>query len=354
MLDPLNLSIPLSVEQPQVTQRPAMPPRFLLKQTAVTGEFILECDYSGMSDYMRCPRAAMNKHVFRRELAKDQSALGFGRLFHKLTEVKDRVGLTPETLAFQREHAAKHFMEFPCSPTDHRNFDMSQSVIKLYNERWMNDGWKEKVFVFEGEPFIERPFKIELCTIPVDSEVPYSEWLLFSGREYAATYIKLIHVHYIGRIDLVLEEAGNLWVVDRKTSSRGGAEFEEAFRLSHQTRMYAWAVWQITGRRPLGCILDAAVVRKPTKTGKGLELDRKNYFYSEESLLESAECMKAHVSDFIGCLVRGFWPQSAQSFKSPCAGCDYAGNCALPLSQRAADLASDIYRDVTWNPLTEQ
>lgn len=353
MLDPLNIAIPLSSVEPR-TVRPAGPKRFLLKATDKPGEFIMEWDYSGASDFMCCPRRAENKHVFRRELAKDQSALSFGRLFHKLTEVKDSKGLGEATDAFQKEQIYKHFMEFPCSPTDHRNSDMMLSVNKLYNERYKNDGWKDKVFVFEGVPFIERPFKIEFCTIPVNAGLPYASRLLVPDGTEQPQYISKIHVHYIGRIDLVLEEVDNLWVVDRKTSSRGGDEFEKAFRLSLQTRGYAWAVWKITGRRPLGCILDAAVVRRPTKTGKNTELDRKNYFYSEDSLNEFAQCMQAHVSDFIGCLVRGYFPQSAQSFKSPCAGCDYEENCALPLAQRAADLSSDIYRDVTWNPLIEQ
>lgn len=354
MNDPLSIAIPLSSVDTQPVYKVVGPRRYLLKATDVEEEYILEWDYSGASTFMCCPRRAENYHVFGRELAKDQSALSFGRLFHKLADVKDREGLTETTLKFQAEKIAQHFMEFPCSPTDHRNSDMMISVNRLYNERYKNDGWKEKVFVFEGVPFLERPFRVELCSISVEAEIPYPSRLLLFGGDDQPLYIKTLHVQYVGRIDLVLEEANNLWVVDRKTSSRGGPEFEEAFRLSLQTRGYAWTVWQITGRKPMGCILDAAVVRKPTKTGKNTELNRKSYFYSEESIEEFAVCMQAHVSDFVGCLVRGFFPQSAQSFKSPCAGCDYAENCALPMSQRAGDLSSDIYRDVTWNPLTEQ
>ena len=354
MLDPLNIAIPLS----HIETRPkaAGPKRFLLKPTEKPDEYILEWDYSGATHIMRCPRSAENYHVFRRELAKDQSALGFGRLYHKFTETSLRHGLSEEVITRQNEQIAAHFMEFPCAPTDHRNADMAFALQRLYNERYKNDGWREKVFIFEGEPFIERPFKLEFCTIPVDRVIPYSPDLLLekSNGTQKLLYIESIHVQYVGRIDIVLEELSNLWVVDRKSSSRGGAEFEEAFRLSLQTRGYAWALWKITGRRPMGCILDAAVVRKPTKTGKNTELNRKPYFYSEESLLEFEQNMHAHVADFVGCLVRGFFPQSAQSFKSPCAGCDYVENCALPLSQRAADLSTDIYRDVTWNPLTEQ
>jgi hypothetical protein len=354
MLDPLNINIPLSHVETRPAQRVVGKKRFLLKRTDKPDEYILEWDYSGAAYMMRCPRSAENYHVFKRELAKDQSATSFGRLFHKLGEAKDRNGLTPETVTFQNETIAKHFMEYPCSPTDHRDAFMMNSVIALYNERYKNDQWDKKVFTFEGVPFLERPFKIELCSIPINAVVPYPAKMLLEDGGEENLFIKVLHIHYVGRIDLVLAEAEHLWVVDRKTSSRGGQEFEDAFRLSLQTRMYGWAVWQITGRRPLGCILDAAVVRKATATGKGTTLDRKNYFYSEDSLAEAADCMRAHVSDFVACLVRGFFPQSAQSFKSPCAGCDFQENCALPKSQRAGDIYSDIYRDVTWNPLTEQ
>lgn len=352
MIDPLSSPISLSVSPRSETKK--YPTRFLLKRAEEQGDYIIEVDYSGMSLFMKCPRAAENYHVRRRELATDQSALSFGRLFHKLEDKRIRAGLTEATITAQHETIAAHFVEHPPSPTDHRTSDMMFQTIKTYNERYKNDSWDKKVFIFEGKPFVERPFKIEFCTIEVNAGIPYpSSYLVEDGNEQPL-YIKRLHVVYIGRIDLVLEDVDKLWVVDNKTSSMGGQQFEEAFRLSLQTRGYDWVVWKITGRMPMGCIVNGVIVRKPTKTGKGTEFNRPVYFYSEDSILEWEECMKAHVSDFVGCLVRGFWPQSAQSFKSPCAGCDYQDNCALPRSQRAADLASDIYRNVTWNPLLEQ
>lgn len=352
MIDPLSTPISLSVDTR--TRSVNAPKRYLLKPTAVEGEFILEMDYSAITNFMRCPRMAENYSVRGRELATDQSALSFGRLFHKLDEKRVRHGLTPQVIVAQYEEIAKHFVEHPPSPTDHRTADCMFQTMKLYNQRYANDQYDKKVFVFEGEPFVERPFKIELCTLTVEAILPYHGGLIIEGNSTPTVYVKKIHVFYIGRIDLVLEEGDKLWVVDNKTTSRGGQEFEEAFRLSLQTRGYAWGVWKITGRVPMGCIVNGVIVRRPTKTGKGFEFNRPVYFYPEGSLQEFEKNMKAHVSDFVGCLVRGFWPQSAQSFKSPCAGCDYQDNCALPESQRAADLATDIYRDVTWNPLLEQ
>jgi len=77
------------------------------------------------------------------------------------------------------------------------------------------------------------------------------------------------------------------------------------------------------------------------------------YIYSQESLDEWEKNMHAIASDLVANLVRGYFPQQALSFKSPCAMCDYEGNCALPPHQRANDLASSRYEDVTWSPIHE-
>jgi hypothetical protein len=360
MLDPLLAPISLSVKtKPQTTD---LPQRKLLKQATEKDEYVIEMDYSAITNFMRCPRQAENYSVHGRELAKDQSALSFGRLFHKLEALRLNHGLTDAVVQRQHEEIASHFVYHPPSATDHRNADCMFQTIKKYNDRYKNDQLEKMIFQFEGEPMVERPFKIALCTLKIDDWIPYRvAEVVGENNKWEITvdangffYAKKIHILYCGRIDAVFEQNNQLWIDDNKSTSRGGKEFEEAFRLSLQTRGYGWAVWKLTGRRPMGAIVNGVIVRPPTKTGKGTEFNRSTYFYSEDSLTEWEDNMKAHVSDFVGCLVRGFWPQSAQSFKSPCAGCDYQDNCALPRDQRAADLASDIYRDVTWNPMLEQ
>src|SRR4030095_17183970 len=163
MIDPLSSPISLSIAPRGETKQ--HPKRYLLKAADTPGEYILEVDYSGLSTFMKCPRAAENYHVHRRELATDQSALSFGRLFHKLEDKRVRAGLTPAPIVAQHEEIAKHFVEHPPSPTDHRTSDMMFQTIKVYNARYKNDQWDKKVFIFEGQPFVERPFKIEFCTI---------------------------------------------------------------------------------------------------------------------------------------------------------------------------------------------
>jgi PD-(D/E)XK nuclease superfamily len=353
MLDPLSVSIPLATAGAVAHDAPV---RKLLKRSSEhPDDYVMELDYSTTSTFLECPRKFENYAVRSREADRDQSATNFGGLFHKLEEARMRAGGLVDGVADrQRKMIESHFVKFPPPAADHRTGDRMMQVMKLYNERYGKDGWEKKIFHDSDGPFVERPFKIELATIEVNARVPYPAQLLAAtdpllyGDEI---YIHNIHVIYMGRVDLVLEEPPLLWVIDRKTTSRGGREFEEAFRLSLQTRGYAWATQKITGRPVAGALIDAAVIRPLTKTGTGTEFNRVNYFYSPDSIAEWEDDMKAHVSDIVANLVRGFFPQSSRSFMSPCARCDYQENCALPRAQRATDLACDLYRDVRWNPM---
>jgi PD-(D/E)XK nuclease superfamily len=351
MLDPLSVSIPLATAG--VVQE-AAPVRKLLKPSPEhPDDYVMEQDYSAVAAFLECPRKYENHEVRSREADKDQSATNFGGLFHKLQEVRMRAGGMVDGVAErQHEMIESHFIKYPPPAADHRTGDRMMQVMKLYNERYAKDGWEKKIFCDADGPFIERPFKIELATIEVNGTLPYPPSLLIhEDLPGGPFFVRNIHVIYMGRIDLLLEEPPLLWVVDRKTTSRGGREFEEALRLSLQTRGYAWAAQKITGRSVAGALLDAAVIRALTKTGTGTEFNRVNHFYSPDSIAEWEDDMKAHVSDIVANLVRGFFPQSSRSFMSPCARCDFQENCALPRAQRATDLACDLYRDVRWNPM---
>src|SRR5215831_4648536 len=350
MLDPLSIDI-----QQTGPTRPSYPQRKLLTQSPDhADDYVMEFDYSSASHFMICPRMAENYSIHGREGTRDQTAMNFGHLFHKLTERSVIIGYTEEFAKEKVERIEEHFKLYPPSATDHRNGQMMESVMAGYEKRYKTDGFREQILQFAGAPFIERPFKIPLMTLPVGCQVPYPKSLIVANTENNGSesfYIRNIHVLYTGRVDAAINTNPLIWAVDRKTSSRGGQEFEENFRLSLQTRGYCWALQKLTEQKVAGLMLDAVIVRAPTRTGKGTEYNRRNYFYHPDLIDEFEENMKAHIADFIGCLVRGFFPQVALSFKSPCPSCDYHENCALPRDQRAADLASELYRDVTYNPM---
>jgi len=357
MLDPLSLHIPTSDTRPVA---PVYPQRKLLQPSPDhPDDYILELDYSSISKFIECSRSAENYLVNSREADRNRSATDFGKLFHTLEELRLCAGGFSDALR-QRQHELiqEHFVKHPTPPGDHRTAQRMVQILKVYEERYAADGWPPALLEHEGEKMVERAFKVGMCSIPVNAEVPYAKGQLCTNQDVTpgrlAFPIRNIHVFYTGRIDAVLHDSGHLWVVDHKTSSMGGREFEDAFRLSLQTRGYVWAAQKLLGLPLAGLIMNAVVVKKPTlKIENNTELNRHPYFYTADSLVEFEDNMRAHVSDFISMLVRGYFPQTARSFKSPCAMCDYTENCSLPRHQRQADLASPLYRDVTWNPVHE-
>lgn len=356
MLDPLSLSIPFD----HVPPRPVGPTRKLLKPSSShPDDYIMELDYSSSSTIMECKRKAENILVRSRQFNGEGAATSFGRCFHECEELRLRHGLSDAVRQKQRETVMHHFLLNPVGAGEYRTGDRLLQVLDLYNERYAHDQWPERILQVDDQPVVERAFKVPLCTIPVNSTVPYSlEQLCEKQDRFAALdfvkhpFVRNLHIVFTGRIDAILQDSGHLWVVDHKTSSRGGKEFLEAFRLSLQTRGYTWAATKLLGRKVSGLIMNAVVVRPITRTGTGTEFDRHYYTYEDWSLREWEQNMIAVLTEFVSCLARGYFPQLARSFKSPCAGCDFADNCTLPPEQRATDLATDLYTDCTWNPIT--
>lgn len=351
MIDPLSLNLTISTSADKTPTGPAR--RLLIPSPDHPDDYILEVDYSSISSFLECPRMGENVLIHARQSRSDETALNFGRLFHSCEELRLEHGATPEVFTKQRELIARHFVDHPVQPTEYRNASRMLDVLARYNQLYALDGWPERVHIHEGEKFVERPYKIELCSIPVNWTLPYDERQLITTPKGQGPFpVRRIHVILTGRIDCILSDSNALFVVDHKTSSRGGAEYERAFNLSLQTRGYCWAAREL-GIPVVGLIMNGVIVRPPTKTGTGTEFIRRTYLYSSDLLDEYSENMKQIMSDFIHSLTRGFFPQASRSFKSPCASCDYEDNCRLPRHQRLADLNSSLYQDITWSPIHE-
>lgn len=356
MLDPLSLSIDTSV-----APRPSGPRRYLLTPSpSHPDDYIMELDYSSMSKFMECPRQWENYAIHGRELDRDSVATSFGRLFHECEDIRLQFGWTPEVEQRQAELIMRHYLENPVGAGEYRTGERMHHLLQTYKKHWGDDGWPEALMKVEGLPVLERAFKIPLTTVPVNDTLPYNYDQLVVVPDTVRPFltpetkvrVRNIHIVSTGRIDAVIRDLNNWWVVDHKTTSRGGKEFYEYFHLSLQTRGYAWAAQKLTGQPIRGLILNALVVRPHTPTGKAYEFDRPKYEYSQASLDEWERNAVSLCSDIVYCLTRGYFPQTARSFKSPCVGCDYSDNCKFAPEYRASDLATSIYRDVTWNPIT--
>lgn len=366
MLDPLSTFNAPTLSSP-VALQPALPQRKLLSPSPThPDDYVLEIDNSSLESFTICNRKAENQLVHARQALRSTSAMDFGHLFHECEEVRLRDGLNKTTLAAQAKLISSHFLSHPVEPNDHRTAARMTDLLAKYNKLYAQDMWPERVLVHEGLRLVERPFRVELCTLELNSLLPYHADSLLPKESnlrdpldprYCSngTYVRSLHILWTGRIDAVLSDSNLLFVVDHKTSREGGKQYEEAFNLANQTRGYCWAAQEILQRPIAGLMLNTVIIRAPTKTKATLpreEFHRHPYFYSQDSLSEWRENIEHIISDFVSCLVRGFFPMNGpKSFMSPCTSCDYHQNCQLPRAQRSADLASEFYRDCTWNPI---
>lgn len=352
MNDPLSLVLDTATQGPKPDSN--KPRRKILQRIPETDDYILELDYTALSAFLKCQRNFENAHV-RGRLGGSVTALSFGGCFHKAEELRLRHGLSPETETAQRELIAKHFVDNPVPTDEYRNGSYMLNLVAAYNRLYAYDGWPAKVLQFNSAPFIERPFKIPLCTISVNTYLAYSKDLLVVGEQdpERSLYVRSVHVLYTGKIDVIIEEPTGIWAPDHKTTSRGGKEYEQAFALSLQTRGYVWAARKL-GIPVLGAILNAVINRKITATGKGMEFIRTYYEYSDDVLTDFERSTTATAEEIMNCLTRGFFKQEAQSFMSPCSRCSYSLNCRLPFKDRDLDLASPLFRNNVWDPTDEE
>lgn len=377
MLDPLSFNLPQSVPTPLL---PPLPTRRLLQPSPDhPDDYILELDYShGLGSFCVCPTLWRNINVFSREGNRPNNATQFGTLFHTCEEVRLQNGYSDAVRQRQHEIIFDHFLHHPAPPDEYRTGDRMIQVLAKYNAKYSlddaleKDNWDKAIVVHEGEKMLERPFKVPLCTVSVNGELPYSVEQVVVGKPCiigsvaGETFpvdgpngglpVRNLHILLTGRIDAIISNSNQLFVVDHKTTSRDEREVTEAFHLSLQTRGYAWAAQQL-GFPVAGCIINSILIRPPAKTDRAQKpregFERHTYFYDADRIADFVESAKLHVSTLVHYLVQGAFPQVSLSFKSPCPNCDFADNCRLPRHQRSADLASDIYRDVTWSPINE-
>ena len=350
MLDPLSVHIPLTLT---TDTRPALPRVPLLRRSPDhADDYILEFDYSSLSDLLKCPRKYENAYVLGRVPIGDDSATSFGDLFHRCESLRMEHGLTAAVVQRQQELVSQHFADRVVAPNDHRTAARMLDVLMKYNSLYHGDGWPDKVLLAQGEKMIERPFKLAFATVHLEKVIPYSHQTLLNEDSNEFLFIRNLHLVFVGKIDLVLSDSADfVWCVDHKTTKMGGSNFENAFLLSLQTRGYGAATRKLLNVRVFGCIVNALIIRPITRTGTPTEFFRRSFPYSDDLLDEWQDDVRAHVLTLSSYLTNGFFPQSSLSFMSPCAMCDYAENCGLPRDQRHADLYSDLYTDNTWSPL---
>lgn len=290
-------------------------------------------DGSATTTYCTCPREAEYAYIKRRKLNVESPALRFGKHIHTaLAHHYTLRAFGSSWTEMIHKTLTDAFTETPCATEGWRNLGQAVEVYNAYLREYPGETDFTVAF-HNNKPLIELPFVLHLGTMSI------------MGTDY--------NIHYAGRIDLVVEEAEGLFVVDHKTTSVGGDTFWAAFDLSAPMRGYVYAAQLLTGKPIVGYIVNALFSRKPTRTGCPIEFGRTRYFTHEPpgQIDEWLKNLYDIVGTFVINLERGYFPRHTNNCKRIYGLCDYHSVCMLPADSRPGALGSARFTENLWTPL---
>ncbi len=341
--------------------------RRLLRRTDKPFEFDLDIDNTTLATFRSCPRAFEFYACYGRDTAH-RDALNYGSAIHSALETFYRDDADYDVLC---DVLRTSFHEKPTDSDSWRTFDHAAEAIRRYLV------WHEQMLPWtvlqsaDGRRHVELPFRrymftynvahkvhsnvfpvvldwpIQLVASNVDAEVSLVDSVAAQTMKLAVTKI---HVHYTGKIDMLVEQDGAVAVVDHKTTSIEGSTFWSQFTLSAQMRGYCWAASQLLGTDVQRCVIDALVGRKPTKTGTPHEFSRMTFRYSNEQIDAWRYDAEQQCRTLLDQFVKGYFPTNTDS----CYGkfpCQFREVCPLPLNTQATALRSGAFVPRTWSPL---
>lgn len=292
-------------------------------------------DNSSLEYFTTCPRSAEYALCRRRRGAGSASALTFGGIIHKILESRYRSAApmyaqSPEVESVMRAIADTEFARWSPPEDDHRNYSCATSFIREYGLAYPFESFDIIKFP-DGRPFIEVPFAVPLGIVGTPP-------------------IKII---WTGRIDMAYTSNNSTYILDHKTTSVMGPSYFAQFEIAHQLYGYAWAAEQVLGQQITGAVINALGIRRPTKSGRAFEFERR-LFPIQRGLLADWKIDTLHiVSDFVHMCQRGYMPKHTAWCVGKFGECQFRKVCTLDSApQRDIMLSSGEFMDNTWSPLT--
>lgn len=369
----MSINFNLGSTQTIVPDAPGVARRPFLTPLPEPSHFLLVIDNTGLDKIKRCHRAAATYLILGREAHAKNAALAFGGAVHQGLEAL----LLGKSVDEQNQAILRYFTENPAPPDEYRTPTVALEVLKHYRHRsneLIFPDYEWDLLRDSSGLLVERSFELPLGVLEVEALIPIE---LLPGIDATKQrvhvnpdgttflFVHSIHLAWSGRIDAIAACNSRVRVVDHKTTSITGDQFIQAFQIASQTIGYVWAAQQLwPDLHPTGFCLNALALKKPTK-GSGL-MDRgprggepalsffRSYFdYSPERIAEWSEDTMCHIEDFIHSLVRGRFPLNDKQCFDKYGQCPYHSVCTIddPVI-RSRLLASDAFRQVTWNPVS--
>jgi hypothetical protein len=313
-------------------------------------DYILKLDNSTMEVFQTCPRSAFYYCISRRTRV-GRAALIFGGGIHAALE-----HMYTTSFADLRESklACLHYMEAQdFNPgNDWRTPELALITLEQYfNYYSLMDNIKP--LIINGKPFVEQSFDLEIGEFSINDTLPftYSQLGIPSPTPDERVKINKLHLHWTGKIDILGYIGDTINVIDHKTTSMGGDTFFNDFTLSQQTIGYAWAAQHIINQPVNNFTVNALIIRKPTKTGKGTEFDRRTCFYPPAFLEEWQRDIYAACESFVFSMLHNSFPKHTKWCMGKYGACQFHPVCSSLPSGRDFVLSTDQYANVTWSPL---
>lgn len=334
-----------------------------MKLPLTDGAFLID---NSALDLLPCPRKFYYSFVRRRSLVSAKAGRNFGSVMHIGWAVRYRhcgslaVGadIVPEINEAMRDYLD----ETPQPSDDFRDFNHSCKVMAAYNEHYKNEPFTILTNPKDGQLLVEKSFMLPFMDvrIPADNRDGYI----------------IVPVYYCGKLDLGTKDEHGIWSgPDHKTTFMFGDAFDKQMQRDPGQMGYVWALKQITGIMPRGYIIDAVRIRKPKRdqifTGEppvdATDFKRVPVFVDEKAL----ETWKKNTEFKIRMVFHydsiDYWPEAESQCTSavpndtsPYAGpngskfglCDYYDVCSVGIESREAALASTLYEENRWSPLS--
>jgi hypothetical protein len=151
---------------------------------------------------------------------------------------------------------------------------------------------------------------------------------------------------YAGKIDRIIEWAGQIYVEDHKTASQFGSSYFRQFELSNQMMGYAWLAQQILGRPIAGVRINAHIVYK----AQPAKFERYLIGFSPSRLKDWAENYNIWVEKIEAAHRDNNWPMNLNACAGKYGMCTYAGVCVASPEVRQRVLEQD-FEELPWDPM---
>lgn len=312
-----------------------------------------------MELFTTCPRKSLFAYVLRRTL-HPKSALKYGSAIHSALEFyykhKDQHANEEDLFQHLKEIVEDDYQNELLDPSEWRTPTQAQKTLQLYINKWRTDHLR--LLDLNGSPAVELPFSLPLCTLeydsaflqPIDSIPPEDYFTRIFGTPLTQE-ISRIYVFWTGKIDLLVRESTDNWVVDHKTTSIIGEAYWKQYELSTPAIGYVWAAEQLTHLQFSGLWINAIIGRRPTATGRAIEFERRRFLYPRHRIDEFSSVVSRTIADFIDNLIRGDFPPYFKWCVSQYGACPYHEICSLKPSSRIPALFSSPFQNNTWSPL---